>query len=30
MIEQPLNHDDLLDHAELATNIKTPICLDEY
>ncbi|MBL98752.1 MAG: o-succinylbenzoate synthase [Rhodopirellula sp.] len=29
MIEQPLNHDDLLDHAELAANIKTPICLDE-
>lgn len=29
MIEQPLNHDDLLDHSELAKQIKTPICLDE-
>jgi O-succinylbenzoate synthase len=29
MIEQPLAHDDLLDHAELATLIDTPICLDE-
>jgi O-succinylbenzoate synthase len=29
MIEQPLQHDDLLDHAELQRNIKTPICLDE-
>jgi len=29
MIEQPLNHDDLLDHAELARHVKTPICLDE-
>lgn len=29
MIEQPLTHDDLLDHAELQTRIRTPICLDE-
>ena len=29
MIEQPLNHDDLLNHAELARHIKTPVCLDE-
>jgi len=29
MIEQPLHHGDLLDHAELAKKIRTPICLDE-
>ncbi|MFQ5730362.1 MAG: o-succinylbenzoate synthase [Planctomycetaceae bacterium] len=29
MIEQPLQHDDLLDHAELQKQIATPICLDE-
>lgn len=29
MIEQPLQHDDLLDHAELQKRISTPICLDE-
>lgn len=29
MIEQPLQHDDLLDHAELQKQIRTPICLDE-
>ncbi len=29
MIEQPLAHDDLADHAELARRIATPICLDE-
>jgi O-succinylbenzoate synthase len=29
MIEQPLDHDDLLDHAKLARRIRTPICLDE-
>jgi O-succinylbenzoate synthase len=29
MIEQPLAHDDLLDHAELARQLRTPICLDE-
>ncbi|NKB67331.1 MAG: o-succinylbenzoate synthase [Candidatus Latescibacteria bacterium] len=28
-IEQPLAHDDILDHAELARQIQTPICLDE-
>lgn len=29
MIEQPLAHDDLLDHATLQASIRTPICLDE-
>jgi O-succinylbenzoate synthase len=29
MIEQPLGHDDLVDHAELQTRVRTPICLDE-
>lgn len=29
MIEQPLMHDDLVDHATLARQIRTPICLDE-
>jgi O-succinylbenzoate synthase len=29
MIEQPLSHDDLIDHAELQRQIATPICLDE-
>jgi O-succinylbenzoate synthase len=29
MIEQPLRHDDVVDHAELARQIKTPVCLDE-
>lgn len=29
MIEQPLGHDDLVDHADLQTKIETPICLDE-
>jgi O-succinylbenzoate synthase len=29
MIEQPLAHDDLVDHAELQRRIATPICLDE-
>ncbi|MDA4121638.1 MAG: o-succinylbenzoate synthase [Thaumarchaeota archaeon] len=28
-LEQPLEHDDLLDHAKLAKEITTPICLDE-
>lgn len=28
-IEQPLHHEDLLAHAELARTLKTPICLDE-
>jgi o-succinylbenzoate synthase len=29
MIEQPLAHDDIIDHAELQAQIETPICLDE-
>jgi len=29
MIEQPLDYDDLSDHAELQRRLKTPICLDE-
>lgn len=29
MIEQPLAHDDLLRHAELQRQLRTPICLDE-
>lgn len=29
MIEQPLAGDDLLDHARLQSELKTPICLDE-
>jgi o-succinylbenzoate synthase len=29
MIEQPLAHDDLFDHAELQKQIATPVCLDE-
>ena len=29
MFEQPLAHDDMLDHAKLQTQIATPICLDE-
>ena len=29
MIEQPLSHDDIVDHATLQADIKTPICLDE-
>src|SRR5262249_60356078 len=29
MIEQPLDHDDLLDHAELQRSLETVICLDE-
>ncbi len=29
MYEQPLNHDDLIDHAELQRAIRTPVCLDE-
>ena len=28
-IEQPLNYADVLDHAELARQIETPICIDE-
>lgn len=29
MIEQPLAHDDIFDHAELQRQLTTPICLDE-
>ncbi|RDW19978.1 o-succinylbenzoate synthase [Oceanobacillus chungangensis] len=29
MIEQPLAHDDIVDHAKLQSAIHTPICLDE-
>jgi o-succinylbenzoate synthase len=29
MIEQPLAHDDIIDHAKLQASMKTPICLDE-
>jgi len=29
MIEQPLAHDDLVDHRELQRQLRTPICLDE-
>ncbi len=29
LIEQPLDEEDMLGHAKLATMLKTPICLDE-
>jgi len=29
LIEQPLDHDDIFDHARLQRQLKTPICLDE-
>lgn len=29
MIEQPLQHDDVVDHAQLQRRIRTPVCLDE-
>jgi O-succinylbenzoate synthase len=29
MIEQPLSHDDIIDHAQLQSMLQTPICLDE-
>ena len=29
MIEQPLDYDDILDHASLQQRLQTPICLDE-
>lgn len=29
MIEQPLAHDDIVDHAALQRELRTPICLDE-
>lgn len=28
-IEQPLAHDDILDHSHLQAELKTPLCLDE-
>jgi O-succinylbenzoate synthase len=27
--EQPLHHDDIMDHAKLSKYVKTPICFDE-
>lgn len=29
MMEQPLAHDDIIDHAVLQSKLETPICLDE-
>src|SRR5437899_10281087 len=29
MIEQPLAHDEIIDHATLQAQLQTPICLDE-
>jgi O-succinylbenzoate synthase len=29
LIEQPLQEDDLVDHAHLARRLRTPVCLDE-
>lgn len=29
LIEQPLQEDDLVDHATLAARLRTPVCLDE-
>ena len=29
MIEQPLGHDEIIDHAKLQAQLRTPICLDE-
>ena len=29
LIEQPLAHDDIIDHARLQRELRTPICLDE-
>jgi O-succinylbenzoate synthase len=29
MIEQPLGHDEIIDHADLQAKLDTPICLDE-
>src|SRR5436305_6694208 len=29
LIEQPLAHDDIIDHARLQAVLKTPVCLDE-
>jgi O-succinylbenzoate synthase len=29
LIEQPLHHDDIVDHAKLQAQLQTPLCLDE-
>lgn len=29
MIEQPLAHDDIIEHAKLQRELRTPVCLDE-
>ena len=29
LIEQPLHHDDIVDHARLQARLQTPLCLDE-
>ncbi|MBM3738315.1 MAG: o-succinylbenzoate synthase [Acidobacteria bacterium] len=29
MIEQPLAHDEIIDHVELQSRLRTPVCLDE-
>jgi O-succinylbenzoate synthase len=29
LIEQPLAHDDIFDHAKLKSQLETPLCLDE-
>ena len=29
LIEQPLHHDDIVDHARLQAQLRTPLCLDE-
>jgi O-succinylbenzoate synthase len=29
LVEQPLDYDDVMDHAALQARIKTPVCLDE-
>jgi len=29
LIEQPLHHDDIVDHAQLQKQLHTPLCLDE-
>jgi len=29
MVEQPLHHEDLVDHASLQRELQTPVCLDE-
>lgn len=29
MVEQPLGHDDIVDHVQCQTRMRTPVCLDE-